>query len=199
MLGSPTKRTTYDRDYQRIHSPPLKHHHGSYSSHQTSPAGGRPASGLSRRRTQFRGPPPSFYRSGGYGGTSGKRERAAYEAHSRTSGDAPPGGLGSKPHEHQQDAHDPSSPFFNEHNEEIPYWDRDAHHRTHETLRQRRERQANENRTSSMDEVNLGGSLLWNFFLVSGIMAIATGVPAWWNARAKKKVTSKRANASGEG
>ncbi|KAI5778229.1 DnaJ domain protein [Geopyxis carbonaria] len=51
------------------------------STNSPSAAGGRPASGLSRRRTQFHGPPPSFFRNGGWdtfrgkspgGGTKGK-------------------------------------------------------------------------------------------------------------------------------
>jgi hypothetical protein len=38
---------------------------GSHSSY----AGSRPASGLSKRRSAFHGPPPSFYDQGGYGAT----------------------------------------------------------------------------------------------------------------------------------
>lgn len=40
--------------------------HSSHSSH-ASYFGSRPASGLSKRRGVFRGPPPSFYAHGGYG------------------------------------------------------------------------------------------------------------------------------------
>ncbi|KAF2431814.1 DnaJ-domain-containing protein [Tothia fuscella] len=214
VLGSTTKRTTYDRDYQRIHFPPAarqQHPHGSFSSHQTSShAGGRPASGLSRRRTQFRGPPPSFYRSGGYGNTSPKRERTAQETSShshshshsqqrqREAGTPPhgPGGLGSTPHsqngQQPREEDDPSSPFVNEHHQDVPHWDREAHHRTHETLQQRRARHANESRVSSLDELRVGGSLLWNFLLVCGVMGIATGVPAWWNAKNSQGKERKR-------
>ncbi|GAB1315124.1 hypothetical protein MFIFM68171_05334 [Madurella fahalii] len=88
VLGHADKRARYDRDVMRrpLHGNPHFHHghghvhkgpRGSY--HSTGPAGGRPASGLSsRRRGTFQGPPPSFFRSGGWGAHGAKR-RAAHE------------------------------------------------------------------------------------------------------------------------
>ncbi|KAI8245135.1 hypothetical protein K4K55_002951 [Colletotrichum sp. SAR 10_96] len=107
ILGTPAKRSAYDRSLPSSH-----HHHGarrgSYHSSSTGPAGGRPASGLSRRRTTFRGPPPSFYRSGGWGEHSAKR-RAAHE--SNTASDAtgaeperPGMGFGQDPYAHKRSA-----------------------------------------------------------------------------------------------
>ncbi|RAH46832.1 DnaJ domain protein [Aspergillus brunneoviolaceus CBS 621.78] len=86
VLSQPNKRAAYDRDhgiyaqYQNTRSTATAGQHpmGSYSSHGgganlhtkgSSYAGSRPASGLSNRRGQFRGPPPSFYAHGGYGRT----------------------------------------------------------------------------------------------------------------------------------
>ncbi|RAK72362.1 DnaJ domain protein [Aspergillus fijiensis CBS 313.89] len=86
VLSQPNKRAAYDRDhgiyaqYQNTRSTATAGQHpmGSYSSHGgganlhtkgASYAGSRPASGLSNRRGQFRGPPPSFYAHGGYGRT----------------------------------------------------------------------------------------------------------------------------------
>jgi curved DNA-binding protein CbpA len=73
VLGNASKRAVYDRDngFHQIHpstSPGHTHTHpmGSHSSHG-SYAGSRPASGLSKRRSAFHGPPPSFYEQGGYG------------------------------------------------------------------------------------------------------------------------------------
>lgn len=91
VLSSPDQRAKYDRDVLRLHdlrassssSSGLHHHHhrGSYSStSSTGPAGARPASGLSRRRGTFRGPPPSFYRSGGWGAYGDKRSKAHEES-----------------------------------------------------------------------------------------------------------------------
>lgn len=53
------KREKYDRDISGIYGIKLQR--------ATGPVGGRPASGLSRRRSQFYGPPPSFYKTGGFG------------------------------------------------------------------------------------------------------------------------------------
>ncbi|KAF3760610.1 hypothetical protein M406DRAFT_221726, partial [Cryphonectria parasitica EP155] len=86
VLSHPDKRAHYDRDVLRLHSHG-HHHHGhkgparggaSYAS--TGPVGSRPASGLSRRRGTFRGPPPSFYRSGGWGAHGAKRGQAHEES-----------------------------------------------------------------------------------------------------------------------
>ncbi|ROT41250.1 DnaJ-domain-containing protein [Sodiomyces alkalinus F11] len=65
ILGTPAKRAAYDRDLNRL-SPSSAQAggvapRGSY--HSSGHAGGRPATGLSRRRTPFRGPPPSFYKN----------------------------------------------------------------------------------------------------------------------------------------
>ncbi|TAQ91429.1 hypothetical protein B7494_g219 [Chlorociboria aeruginascens] len=77
VLGITAKRQQYDREFLTSpSSPPSSRPQGSYSS--SGPVGGRPASGLRKRRTQFHGPPPSFYRSGGWGTHSAKR-RAAQE------------------------------------------------------------------------------------------------------------------------
>ncbi|CAG8430132.1 unnamed protein product [Penicillium salamii] len=72
VLGNASKRAVYDRDhgFHQVHAsaaPGHSHAHpmGSHSSY----AGSRPASGLSKRRSAFHGPPPSFYEQGGYGGT----------------------------------------------------------------------------------------------------------------------------------
>ena len=59
VIGNTIKREKYDRDIARSHG--IRHQR------QSGPAGGRPASGLSRRRAQFHGPPPSFFRNGGLG------------------------------------------------------------------------------------------------------------------------------------
>ena len=83
ILSVPAKRQAYDRDTLRLSQHNHPHHYthrrapGS-SYHSTNPAGGRPATGLSRRRGAFQGPPPSFFRSGGWGAHGAKR-RAAHE------------------------------------------------------------------------------------------------------------------------
>ncbi|KAI1495121.1 hypothetical protein F5X96DRAFT_613495, partial [Biscogniauxia mediterranea] len=136
ILSIPARRAAYDRDVLRLQPPPSptpSHHTGSYSS-TNSPAGGRPASGLSRRRSTFQGPPPSFYRSGGWGAHTGKR-RAAHEestgtrANATSSGRGTVGGMG------------PGQDPFG-HRDDVPHFDREAHERTGQNVdRRRAERQ----------------------------------------------------------
>ncbi|KAJ6000760.1 hypothetical protein N7481_001169 [Penicillium waksmanii] len=77
VLGNTSKRQSYDRDHGFHHTQHAHQHPttpaGSHSSHSAhahhsgggSYAGSRPASGLSKRRGTFTGPPPSFYANGG--------------------------------------------------------------------------------------------------------------------------------------
>ena len=70
MLVDPQKRSRYDRDVIRQLQQSYPGRTGAPAGHTGSYAGSRPASGLSKRRGTFRGPPPSFYAQGGYGTTS---------------------------------------------------------------------------------------------------------------------------------
>ncbi|KAF2399199.1 DnaJ-domain-containing protein, partial [Trichodelitschia bisporula] len=162
VLSSPAARAKYDAQFTR----PVHHRHthptGSHSSHAAGPAGSRPASGLSRRRTQFKGPPPSFYRSGGYGAHSAKRTEHQTKAESAGSGST--GGMG-----FGQEVPGPE-PF-------IPHWDRAGHFRTHESIRKWRETRAERGRMSGLDEERVGGSMIVNFFLVTGVVALVIAVP----------------------
>jgi len=187
ILGYPEKRLKYDREYAQFNGPPRSSSlfkTGSHSSHSarkegTGP-GGRPASGLSRRRTQFRGPPPSFYQSGGYGAHSAKREtNNQQQSHSHpSSADTNPGGLGSSP-PHGPGGFSPGqeSPFRDP-DPNIPYWNKAAHLQTHDALRQRRERSGAE-RALGLDEDKVGGSMFVNFILVSSVIALVAGVTGW--------------------
>ncbi|RVX70201.1 hypothetical protein B0A52_05534 [Exophiala mesophila] len=70
VLSNPEKRKKYDRDVMRHHHMSRSHsghhrHHGAGGGGSgSSYAGSRPASGLSKRRSIFKGPPPSFYAHG---------------------------------------------------------------------------------------------------------------------------------------
>lgn len=85
VLGNASKRQTYDRDNGFHHTQHAQTHPptGSHSSHSANAPGGsyagsRPASGLSKRRGTFTGPPPSFYAHGGYGGTGRASNEGIY-------------------------------------------------------------------------------------------------------------------------
>ncbi|KAJ5081973.1 hypothetical protein N7532_011016 [Penicillium argentinense] len=88
VLGDAEKRAAYDRENgfhrtQFAHNSPPS---GSHSSHSAgvpkggSYAGSRPASGLSKRRGTFTGPPPSFYAQGGYGGTGRTTPEGSFDS-----------------------------------------------------------------------------------------------------------------------
>jgi hypothetical protein len=65
VLANPEKRKRYDRDVMRHQQHQHRHSHGSHSSHQRATSTGhRAPSGLSKRRSAFKGPPPSFYAHG---------------------------------------------------------------------------------------------------------------------------------------
>jgi len=139
---------------------------GSYFS--SGPAGGRPASGLSRRRTQFRGPPTSFYRSGGWGQHGAKRAAAQQNG---APGMEPPkdgegmGGMGpgQRPWGHGND---------------VPHFDKEGHFSTHESIDQRRRNRMRRNEESrGEDDMGRGMGLLGQFFLLSGIMAFGVLIP----------------------
>ncbi|KAK0107116.1 hypothetical protein ONS95_003823 [Cadophora gregata] len=173
-LGTPAKRQEYDRSLN-LHSPDSNSHHrphGSY--HSSGPAGGRPASGLSRRRTQFQGPPPSFYRSGGWGAQSAKR-KAAQDSHAESPAGAAGMGHGQKPWGHDE-THD------------VPHFDRDGHYRTQENHSRRWQRR----RGMEDGQVPAGEmprSMLANFFFVGGIISLGVLVPSllFENMRKKEK------------
>ncbi|KAI9680598.1 MAG: hypothetical protein M1817_004038 [Caeruleum heppii] len=177
VLGSSQKRERYDRDLRRT-SAPAHAYRGSHSS-TSGPAGGRSASGLSRRRTHFRGPPPSFYRSGGWG-TQGRKRQAqanASPSSSETSGTAPGPGT--------------SYPFGGD--DEVPHFDREGHYRTQEQQEQRRRRRMAEAEIPSES----GRGTLINFLLVTSVLSLAISLPALMSqavTRRQKEKAAGRAN-----
>lgn len=149
-LGSAEQRAKYDRTISVASR--SRTTSGSYSSAAgASPAGGRPASGLSRRRTRFQGPPPSFYRSGGWGEQSAKRTE--YQAGTRDD-------LGS-----QRDGWKGTSGR----DYDVPHFDRDGHFRTQETVQARWKSRVREEKQPEEDE---SGSPVVSFLLVGGALSL---------------------------
>ncbi|KAI5837533.1 DnaJ domain-containing protein [Morchella snyderi] len=68
ILGHEKHRAKYDFELAQKHG-----------SRPAGPVGSRPASGLSKRRGQFYGPPPSFFRNGGWSRFKGKSTHAGQE------------------------------------------------------------------------------------------------------------------------
>ncbi len=157
----------------------MNEHRGSHSS--SAPFGSRPASGLSRRRTQFRGPPPSFYRNGGWG-TQGAKRRSQVESAASAAADtaagfakagsstAPGGGFGPAGAQAGWDY-------------DVPHFDRDTHHRTQEQQDERRRR-----RLEDESVYNGSGAGVWiNFFILSGVVALAGSLPLVFGGKGTRK------------
>ena len=183
-LGNSQKRERYDRDIIQTQSAPShQSSRGSYSG-TSAPFGSRPASGLSRRRTQFKGPPPSFYRSGGWGSHGVRRqaqaEGASASAHRANTGSANPGG-GFSPGQGR-------SGFIND----VPHFDQEGHLKT---------QQSHEERWKSRmrDDVSIyhsnGADVFMRFLLVAGIVGLCSA-PLW--VYSERRSSSKaRSNTSG--
>ncbi|KAI4732355.1 DnaJ-domain-containing protein [Aureobasidium sp. EXF-12298] len=168
VLGSADKRASYDRDFLRSRQPSARSQ-GSHSS--SGPAGGRPATGLSRRRTQFKGPPPSFYRSGGWGNFSQKRsEYASQESHQHEA-------AGSTNSSSAQDAPGTGpSGYQAGFNNDVPHWDREGHFRTHDNVMKNRHKARRRSACVSTDDILGTTSMLFNFVLLSGVLTVIFGV-----------------------
>lgn len=193
VLSVPEKRAAYDHQlleasgrHRRSQAPT----HGSYSSHQTY-AGSRPATGLNKKRGTFRGPPPSFYKSGGYGRHGAKR--AEYAHHNSFSGAESTG-----PREAGVDGG--SQPFgagfgpgqTTYHGTSVPHFDDVRHkqtqHNVHEHIQARRRSRARPaeepvNRTSL-------NAFLWILGTVVAIGFIANLMREYSESRSKRKKDS---------
>ena len=170
VLGDAQRRERYDRDVYRATAASTSNvRRGSHSSSST-PYGSRPASGLSKRRTQFRGPPPSFYRSGGWGSQSTKRQAQADAAASASTNAA----SGSFKNRGDTEGGSEPSGMHSNLNNDVPHFDREAHYRTQEQQDQRRRRRLQE---ESVDYGGSRGGMLINFLFVGGVLALAGSLP----------------------
>ncbi|EGP83107.1 unnamed protein product [Zymoseptoria tritici ST99CH_3D1] len=208
-LGSPEKRQRYDRDHIQTSSAPsssASSPRGSYSSASSSSGpGGRPASGLSRRRTAFRGPPPSFYRSGGWGEHSDKRsEHSQKSSHSHeaqgqaASGPRGPsaGGASAEP------GMGPGGFAAGFEGRDVPHFDGRAHTATHEEIEKRqRVRRRRTVQAESAEMAGNGSSVLFNFVVLMGILGVVVGTSGavyGGKERRERKATVEAAASKGK-
>jgi len=171
VLSSPSKRQSYDAQFH-----PPSHHHphhtGSFSS--AGYAGSRPPSGLSRRRTQFRGPPPSFYREGGYGAHASKRTAGGGHVHPHPT-----------PEEPEADPTSTAGGFSpgqssHHHGTAVPHFDSRGHRRTHEGVGQHFARKAERAGAHFAEDLaGSSGSMLFNFVAVSGVLVVVVLFAGW--------------------
>lgn len=158
VLGSPEKRQRYDSDLGlQMNEPTSRGRQGSRSSY--TPFGSRPASGLSRRRSQFRGPPPSFYRNGGWG--------------SRQPSGAPQTDSSNSVHASTfKTGWTQSAEMKANWSSDVPHFDRESHFRTQKNYEHRREKRTQNESVSNESD----GNRLTNFIVVSGVVSLAYAV-----------------------
>ncbi|KAK4191493.1 DnaJ subfamily A member 3, mitochondrial [Podospora australis] len=190
VLGSSEKRARYDREVLR-HPIPHHHHGHGHGHHHTGPAGGRPASGLSSRRNRgtFTGPPPSFFKSGGWGAHHAKRKHAHEESTAQRAtpdGKRPRGWkesagssekAGPKPEDYADPAAaggmGPGQDAFRNRYEDVLHFDKEAHERTHQRVGDQRRAQRAAKRKGISLEPDTGSILrfcLWGGILGACIM-----------------------------
>ncbi|KAJ8116267.1 hypothetical protein OPT61_g2262 [Boeremia exigua] len=168
-LSVPEKRAQYDAHLHQTERrsgwgrggggghPPGSHSSASY-------AGSRPATGLNKKRGTFRGPPPSFYNSGGYGRHGTKRAEYAHHDPNSQGQEARPDSYG------EQGGYGPGQ---QRQGQQVPHFDNIRHKQVHdqiqEHIRQRRRRSTLYRRD---EEYARGGSHLSRFLIVSGIIGV---------------------------
>lgn len=167
VLSTPSTRASYDSTLKN--SQPEIIPRGTYSS--TNPVGGRSPSGLSRRRAQFRGPPPSFYRNGGWGSYAEKRQTSHQET--------------TNPTKTKTDSHIDAQRFGdfgpgrNRYryviNDDLHHFDREQHLQTQENNRRRWQTRKKGNREIIDEELPKG--LLGPFITVAGILTVGIILP----------------------
>ncbi|KAF1942338.1 DnaJ-domain-containing protein [Clathrospora elynae] len=171
ILSVPEKRSQYDD--QLYHSQSQSRWgtgggdspQGSYSS---AAYGARPASGLNKKRSTFRGPPPSFYKSGGYGKHGAKRAEYAYSGAQEGGG-----GEGKEAGQESYGEWGGFGPGQQRQGNEVPHFDDRRHKETHDNVNQhiwaRRKRMQ---RTIRLEEEWERGNMLLNFVMVSGVIGL---------------------------
>jgi curved DNA-binding protein CbpA len=167
-LSVPEKRAQYDAQLHQSQSRSWgsggsAYPQGSYSS---ASFGSRPASGLNKKRSTFRGPPPSFYKTGGYGNHGTKRAEYAYS-------NANAEGQDDAPRESYGDWGTGYGPGQHRHGHEVPHFDNKRHKETHDQINEhiyaRRRRTM---RHADVEQEYDRGGMLINFIVVSGVIGM---------------------------
>jgi curved DNA-binding protein CbpA len=170
ILSVPEKRAQYDAQLEDSHrhsrwgGSGRDHPQGSYSS---AAYGARPASGLNKKRSTFRGPPPSFYKSGGYGRHGAKRAEHAY-SNTQERGEA-----GKEAGQESYGEWGGFGPGQQKQGHHVPHFDDRRHKETHENInahiwaRRRKLRRA----VSAKEEWERGDMLV-SFVMMSGVIAL---------------------------
>ena len=169
VLGSPQKRVRYDKDTQHADDRLAQSSYRRSHSSSTTPFGSRPASGLSRRRTQCKGPPPSFYRSGEWGQHGSRRQAQASTAKSAATKAY---GRGIRPGQGQSGL-----------DNDVPHFNQEGHTRGQEQQDRRRRRRSKDDDVEYVE----GGSLLVKFALCAAVVTFAFSIPGWLDTATNRR------------
>jgi curved DNA-binding protein CbpA len=183
-LSVPEKRAQYDAQMHQsdrrsaARAGGNAYPQGSYSS---AAFGSRPASGLNKKRSTFRGPPPSFYQAGGYGQHGAKRaEYAHHNPHAEGAQEAP--------NESYGDFGGGFGPGQQKQGHGVPHFDDRRHKETHDSVNEhiwaRRRRAARTGRTREEYEK---GDMLLNFVMVSSVIGLIGISAKFFNDRNEAK------------
>jgi curved DNA-binding protein CbpA len=160
VLADPEKRKRYDRDVMRARQQEDRFHGRQHSGSRSGTyAGHRPASGLSKRRSVFKGPPPSFYAHGGAATGSPDHARAQARAQENAGQEYTAGTFNAGEY-----SDDPNASF-----------DSRATYKTqtHEDYRRTNRRQAE----LAAVQASVEEDHFWmRFIIVSGVIAVSVGV-----------------------
>jgi curved DNA-binding protein CbpA len=168
-LSVPEKRAQYDAQITQSQASrwgggSARHPQGSYSS--ASFAGSRSASGLNKKRSTFRGPPPSFYKSGGYGRHGAKRTE--YADHQHAGEQKGEEGAGAESY----GGFAGFGPGQTKHGDEVPHFDDRRHKETHDHVYEHIQSRRRRKRTVDIpEEIDRGGMLI-NFMLVGSAVGL---------------------------
>lgn len=186
-LSVPEKRAQYDAQLQAERRSGWgrggghAHPQGSYSS--ASYAGSRPATGLNKKRGTFRGPPPSFYNSGGYGRHGAKRAEYAHRNPGTEGHEAGPESYG------EEGGHGPGQ---QRQGHEVPHFDNVRHKETHDQVHEHIQKRRRRSRLYRRDEEYARGDMVVNFLIVAGIVAIMGATVKIFEDRDEKKRRRER-------
>jgi curved DNA-binding protein CbpA len=191
VLSVPEKRAQYDAQLQHSHSRGWgrgghgSHPQGSYSS---ASFGSRPASGLNKKRSTFRGPPPSFYKSGGYGSHGAKR---AEYAHHDPNPDAAEGAKEAGPESYGEWGG--FGPGQQKHGNQVPHFDERRHKETHDNVYEHIwARRRKTQRRVHLEEEYARENFLLNFVVVSGIIAMIGATVKIFGDRSEARDNARR-------
>jgi curved DNA-binding protein CbpA len=179
-LSVPEKRAQYDA---QVHRSERRAGGTAYpqGSHSSAAFGSRPASGLNKKRSTFRGPPPSFYQAGGYGQHGAKRAEYAHHNPNAEGGQE-------APHESYGDFGGGFGPGQQKQGHEVPHFNNRRHKETHDSVNEhiwsRRRRTV---RRASTEADYARGDMLLNFVMVSGVIGVIGMSAKFFNDRSEAK------------